>query len=233
MKLFLIIFIFLTSVFAKEPKTLTCFIAKGFPPFQFEDEKNVVRGIDVEIAKLFNKYNTEGIKVELRAMKWSDAIGTLLYTNRGDCIWGMEITKKRVKLFEMTMPLYERVSTLFVLKKSDYKSIDELQNKIIGDDKDSDMSNYLKSKDLRVAVVKTKEESFKSLMSGKFAAISAPYRVGIYLSKKLKTPIRVLKKHKKGRGVSVATKSEDIRKLIESGLKEIPKHELDKALKSY
>lgn len=207
-----------------------CAVAIGYPPFQYV-EGSVAQGIDVEIANLFNKYNKE--KVEIVSMKWDDAISHLHFKDTINCIWGMEITTKRKQRFLFTDSIYYRKSALFVRQDSEFKGLDSLSEKIIGDDLDSSISLKLRKNvnKVRLVKVKQKEDSFTHLKNGNYFAAIAPVRVGEYLSEKLKFKTKIVEIDNVGVPVAVATVQEDILLKIKSGLAKIPKSELEKVLK--
>lgn len=210
-----------------------CAIAMGYPPFQYVEEQ-IPKGIDVKIIELFNKYNKNEFKVLIVPMLWSDAIASLNFTKKLDCIWGMEITLNRQQMFLFSSTLYERNSVLVSLKDSRYKKLDDLDGKMISSDEDTLLNDELKKMSkFRLIKVDTKEKAFDKLVSKKIAAAILPSKVANYFAKKKQIDIQILKSERQGAAVAVAAKSAEIAGMLEKGIKRIPKSEITKILNQY
>ena len=174
------------SATAKENYTIG--IANGFPPYQFESIIKKVTGFDAAVINLlFQKMNQKFI---FQQMKWQDVIGSLMFTDKLDCVTGMEVTNVRKKYFDFTSPYYFRKTVLFVSSKNgNIKQLKDLLGKIIGGDKDSNLEAqlekmHIKNK-IRIKQTKSKEESMQLLKAGKLSAIIAPQEVDLYLAQKM------------------------------------------------
>jgi ABC-type amino acid transport substrate-binding protein len=225
-------FLFLIANKSYAYKAMLCGVSIGYPPYQFQENKKIV-GLDKELVDLFNLYSSD-YKVRLSAMPWSDAIAKLHYTDELDCVWGMEITEERKKKFKFTSPIYYRYSSLIVLKKSSYHKIDDLKSKVIGSDLDSSIHNTLsQDSNYRLKKVRSKIDSFESLMNGEFAAAIMPLKVANYFAEKNNQQIRVLHKESNGTPVGIASKSAVRIEFFEKRLKRIPKEKIKKILSKY
>lgn len=220
------------NVTANVPITIKCAIATGYPPYQYT-ENGTPQGIDTKLIHLMNKHSQD-LKIEIHPMLWSDAMATLSFTNKLDCIFGMEINESRSKRFLFTKPLYTRNSSLFVLADSKYKKLTDLYDLKVSSDEDSLLHDELyQMKKFRLVKVYTKEDAFKKLVTKETAAAIFPERIGIYFSKKTKTDLRILKKAKTSTNVSIATKSENLQKSFNDILAKLPKSEVQKILNNF
>lgn len=220
------------KVTASEPLTIKCAIATGYPPYQYT-ENGIPQGIDTKLIHLINKHSQD-LKIEIHPMLWSDAMATLSFTNKLDCIFGMEINETRGKRFLFTTPLYSRDSSLFVLDDSKYQKLEDIYDLKVSSDEDSLLHNELyQMKKFRLVKVYTKEEAFKKLASKDTAAAIFPERIGIYFSRKSKVELRILKKAKASTNVSIAIKSENLQKRLNYILAKLPKSEVQKILNNF
>lgn len=220
------------NVSASTQTTIKCAIATGYPPYQFT-ENGVPVGIDVQLINLINKFSPD-LKIEIYPMLWSDAMATLSFTDKLDCIFGMEINVSRSKRFLFTMPLYTRHSSLFVLADSHYKKLSDIYDLKISSDEDSLLHDELfHMKKFRLVKVNTKEEAFKKLVAKEISAAIFPEQIGLFFSKKSKVKLRILKKANTPTNVSIAIKSENLQTRLNRILSNIPKSEFQKILNNY
>lgn len=220
------------DVTASNPLTIKCAIATGYPPYQYT-ENGIPQGIDAKLIHLINKHSKD-LQIEIHTMLWSDAMATLSFTNKLDCIFGMEINETRSKRFLFTHPIYTRDSSLFVLADSKYNKLSDLYDLIVSSDEDSLLHDELfQMRKFRLVKVYTKEEAFKKLVSKKTAAAIFPERIGIYFSRKSKVELRILKKAKTSTSVSIAIKSDNLQKRLNHILAKLPKSEVQKILNNF
>ncbi|MCK6596187.1 MAG: transporter substrate-binding domain-containing protein [Bacteriovoracaceae bacterium] len=233
---YLLFFSFLTfsclNVQASSIKKIKCAIATGYPPYQYL-ENGVPSGIDSQLIALINKYNQK-MKIEIHPMLWADAMATLSYTNKLDCIFGMEINDTRKKRFLFTRPVYSRESSLFVLASSSFKNLESLSDQKISSDEESELHRELSSfKKYRLIKVDTKEDAFLKLVSGKTAAAIFPERIGRYFSQKSKIELRIVRKAKSSTGVAIAVKTIELQNEMNQILNKLPQSEIQKILNNF
>ena len=220
-KIFLLIivafsFAGISTFYATENKAYVSGIAVGFPPYQYKSEQDEAIGFDAEVIRLlFQKMEKE---LSFQQMRWDDVVGTLMFTNKLDCITGMEITDTRKKYFDFTSPYYYRKAALFVLSENNHiKQPEDLVGKTIAGDKDSSLETLLEKrgirKDIRIKQTKSKEESMRLLKSGKFSAMIAPKKVGLYLAKKLYVEVKIIAEVEPGTPVAIAVKKGNLQLL--------------------
>ena len=194
---------------AKIKESYIAGIAEGFPPYQFTDNAGNTAGFDADILRLvFQDLDT---KLIFKQIKWKDVIGTLMFTDKFDCVAGMEISEKRQKYFDFTSPYYIRKTALFVLAENNtIKSLNDLVGKRIGGDKDSYLEHELENrgikKSIRIKQTKSKKQSMLLLKTGYFSAIIAPTEVGFYLAKKLQINVKIVEQETQGTAVALAVK---------------------------
>lgn len=220
-KIFLIIitalsFTVINPCHATEDKVYVSGISNGFPPYQFKNRKGEAAGFDAEVIRmLFQEMEKE---LTFQQMKWEDVIGTLMFTNRLDCVTGMEINDARKKHFNFTSPYYFRKSALFIRSENNsIKQLEDLVGKTIAGDKGSYLEALLEKKgirkNIRIKQTKSKEESMRLLKAGKFSAMIAPKWVGLYLAKKLQVEVKIVTEAKLGTPVAIAVKKGNVQLL--------------------
>ncbi|MAX67905.1 MAG: hypothetical protein CME66_13290 [Halobacteriovoraceae bacterium] len=214
---------------------LTCALSIEYPPYQYVKDGRTT-GLDAKLIKLYNQYTNE--KIKMISMKWDLALSELYYSNKFDCIWGMEVTDARQKRYLLTKPIYKRSSTLFVHESSNIKSLNDIKYKIIVGDKDSTLEQEIKKskkfKSTRIKHLPTKELAMKHLKQKKVSAVIMPNAVGIYLAKKLNVNIRQVFTAREKTPVAVAVKkgNEKLYQMIQETLSKIPTHEIEKIINS-
>ena len=184
-------------------------IANGFPPFQFKNINKEVTGFDAAVINLlFQKIDEKFI---FQQMKWQDVIGSLMFTDKLDCVTGMEITNSRKKYFDFTSAYSFRRNVLFVsAENNNIKQLKDLLGKTIGGDKGSNLETqlekmHIKNK-IRIKQTKSKEESMQLLKAGKLSAIIAPQEVGLYLAKKMQFSVKIIAQAEQQNPVAIAVK---------------------------
>ena len=220
-KIFLLIiaalsFTAMNSCHATVKESYVSGISSGFPPYQFQNNKNETTGFDAEVIRLlFQKMEKE---LTFQQMKWADVIGTLMFTNKLDCVTGMEINDARKKHFDFTSPYYFRKAALFIRSENNsIKRLEDLVGKTIAGDKDSYLETLLEKKgirkDIRIKQTRSKEESMRLLKTGEFSAMIAPKWVGLYLAKQLHVDVKIVAEAEQGTPVAIAVKKGNLQLL--------------------
>ncbi|QBG34978.1 transporter substrate-binding domain-containing protein [Litorilituus sediminis] len=187
---------------------ITCGISDGFPPYQFKDNK-MANGFDVQVLKLVEKQlNT---KIVIKQQRWSDVVSQLRFTNKLDCIFGMEISKRREQSFLFTRPYYRRKIAIFALENNkQINSLKDLIGENITGDRHSSIEKLLQDegliKQIRIKETRSKEESIKLLKTGKFVAMIAPKAVGFHLAKQFDVNVKVISESPESTPVAIAVK---------------------------
>lgn len=204
-----IVFFFTLCVFdivKAEPNTIKCGIAKGYPPYQFQDVKGEPIGIDVDVMKAIS--SVINVNIVFHQKEWDDIV-TSLRLGKLDCIAGIEKNAIRSKMFDFTSLYYTRKNVVFV-KKNDMSitSLNDLKWKQIAGDRHSYVENLLEDlrlkNKIRIRQTKSKEMSFQMLKKGKVVAVIAPEAVGLYLAKKNQIAVKIIEASDPGSPVSIA-----------------------------
>jgi ABC-type amino acid transport substrate-binding protein len=230
-KMFLLIFtalLFITSntCYAAEKQAYISGVADGFPPYQFKSKKEDIIGFDADVMRMV--FKKMGKNLTFKQMKWNDVVGTLMFTEKIDCVTGMEINPIRERHFDFTSPYYIRKTALFTLfDNTDIKQLEDLPGKIIAGDKGSYLEMQLEKlgikKDIRIKHTSSKEESMQLLKTGKFSAIIAPKEVGLYLAKKLHVNVKIVAVAAQGSPVAIAVKkgNSQLLNMLENSLQQL------------
>jgi ABC-type amino acid transport substrate-binding protein len=181
------------AVSSAENDAYRCGIAVGFPPYQFVDPQGRTAGMDYEITKAV--FEKAGLKVVFVQGQWDDVMFSLAHrTGDVDFLCGAEVSDERNRMFDFSDVCYARVIRIFVLDKSDIRSISDLNGKIISGDRHSYYERYLTERKMSIRLMQTrsKEESFLKLRGESVAAVIAPLEVGLYISRNLDVHVRML-----------------------------------------
>jgi ABC-type amino acid transport substrate-binding protein len=224
-----------SSLISEEKKTYKCGIVVGFPPYQFIDRKGKTAGIDYDITKAL--FEEAGFSVVFVQSSWDDVMFCLAHkTGKIDFICGAEISDVRTEMFDFSDECYIRTIQIFVLKKSDIMSIDDLNGKIISGDRHSYYEKYLTEGKLNIRLMQTrnKEESFTKLKNEVVSAVIAPLEVGNYVSRNLGISVRVLEDKNLGTPVAFAVAKGDyaLLKIINKSLKVLIKEKKIEKIKA-
>ena len=228
--IFLIVTYFSTlSLYAHEYK---CAFALGFPPYQFVKD-STPHGIDIRFLEALST----GAKIELIALPWRDAVAHLEF-NKVDCVLGMEMSEERKKLFHFGPVLYYRKIRIFVPANSPIQKIEDLESKIVANDRGSELFKKLKQngidKKIRLFDVETKSESFSLLMNNKVVAMMGPDAVVKELSVLNNFDVREIKNVGVDIPVSIAFKDPNhpLLKLVKTNFTSSDKAKLNSLLKN-
>jgi len=184
-------------------------LSDGFPPYQFKNTQGEATGFDAEVLRLL--FQKEEKKVVFLQMNWDDVVGTLMFTNKLDCVGGMEINEVRKKYFDFTSPYYSRKIAVFIQSdNSTIKQLEDLIGKTITGDRHYSLEKRLKKmgirKHIRIKQTKSKEESIRLLKTEQVVAVIAPKEVGFYLAKKLNIKVKIIAEANQGSPVGIAVK---------------------------
>ncbi|MFW7379214.1 MAG: substrate-binding periplasmic protein [Oligoflexus sp.] len=199
--------LFPATSFAKT-ETLRCGVALGFPPYQYDGEKQKPLGLDVEILQTI----VEGSPYRLSFIvdDWINLMASLRF-GIIDCICGMEMTEERSRYFHFSRPLYQRNSVVITLASQKHiNEFKDLVGKRIGRDLHSAVEKEFKKLDLigslRLLRVSSKEEGILALKSGKIDALNLPLEVAHYLAAKHEIPIKVIHENPPNAPVALAVR---------------------------
>ena len=225
--LFIAIILFPSALFADE---FLCGIAKGYPPYQFQNANNEAIGFDVDILSMVA--SESGLPLKIHQDEWDNVVGTMTFTDKLHCIGGMEITPRRQQLFDFTPPYYERKIVVFALRSNQkMNALSDLIGQPVTGDDDSSIENLLLEQgvrgDIRIKRTKSKEQSMELLASGFFQAMIAPKAVGLHLAKQQGIKVKIIYQSEhvspvaiavpKGNPILLKTLSKGIEKLISQG----------------
>jgi ABC-type amino acid transport substrate-binding protein len=193
---------------AQTPETLVCGVAQGFPPYQFQTSDGIPLGIDVEVARLV--FSRLGVPYRIDQANWDDLYLALIHqTGRVRVLAGAEVNEERKKYLAFSHPYYARSTGIFVLSKSPFNSLADLQEKKITGDRASFIESYVRKGNIRLVTTPTKEESFQLLAKGKVDAVIAPIEVGRWIAKRSGLTVRILPERDKGFPVAFAVSKTD------------------------
>ncbi|MBM4400235.1 MAG: transporter substrate-binding domain-containing protein, partial [Candidatus Cloacimonetes bacterium] len=169
----LAVIILFSSVTAQEKPISKKVIKIGgdysFPPYVFNDEKDIPKGYYVELTQAIAE--VMGFDVEFRLGKWAK-VSEWLDRGEIDVVQGMSYTKDSGKKYEFSMPIAETWRTYFVRKDSQFKDISELKQAHIAIQEGDIANDYLKQIGFEGTKFYTpnQEEALALLASGKFDA---------------------------------------------------------------
>ncbi|OHD11249.1 MAG: hypothetical protein A2086_01365 [Spirochaetes bacterium GWD1_27_9] len=207
----IVIFLLFVSlnIFSLEKDTYLCGLATGYPPYQYVNEKGETSGIDADVVRLiFDKLKK---KVVFQQQSWDDVVAILRFSDKIDCIGGMEVSDVRKEHFDFTISYYERNIALFILEtNTSIKEVKDLAGLVITGDRQSFVERKLEAEGLkdkiRIKQTQSKEDSFKLLKTGEVVGVIAPKAVGLYLAKKMGIKVRFLQDPDPGSPVAIAVK---------------------------
>lgn len=111
----------------KKAGTLKVGIEGTFPPFNFHDEKDQLKGFEVELAEAVAK--KIGVKAEFVETKWDSLIAGL-DVNKYDVVFNnVSVTEERQKKYDFTNPYAYSHATLAVKEDSEIKTLADLKGK--------------------------------------------------------------------------------------------------------
>lgn len=114
---------------AKEGKKYVINTDTTFAPFEFENEKGEMVGIDLDILKAISE--DQGFEYEVVPVGFSAAVTAL---EAGECdgvIAGMSITDERIQKYDFSDPYYDSGVGMAVPSDSDITSYDQLKDKTV------------------------------------------------------------------------------------------------------
>lgn len=185
----LAVIILFSSVTAQEKPISKKVIKIGgdysFPPYVFNDEKDIPKGYYVELTQAIAE--VMGFDVEFRLGKWAK-VSEWLDRGEIDVVQGMSYTKDSGKKYEFSMPIAETWRTYFVRKDSQFKEVIDLKNAQIVIQTGDIANDYLKQIGFEGTKFYTpnQEEALALLASGKFDTAIVNLRHGLLVKKRHK-----------------------------------------------
>lgn len=146
---------------------------KGFSPFEFQDEKGNIVGIDMDILAAVAK--DQGFEYDLQYIGWDAAIAACQAGQADGMIAGASITDERkASGWIFSDGYYDATQGMAIAKDSDIKGFEDLKGKKVAV-KNGTMSNtYADSiKDqygFEVVTVSTSPDMYQAVMGGQVAA---------------------------------------------------------------
>lgn len=191
--LFALLLMMVGSGWSVDAKELTCGIATGFPPYQYQ-EGSRVEGFDADVVRLV--VARLGDRCLFVQDAWDTVFNRLRY-GKLDLVVGMEINPLRQKYFEFTREYMTRQSVIFVnADSSGVTSADQLLGQIIAGDRSSGIEELWMAQGIRtryrIRELESKAASMQLLKEDKVQAAIMPLEVGLYLAKRQTVNVRPL-----------------------------------------
>jgi len=171
----------------------------NFPPMGFRDEKNVIVGFDIDMAREAAK--RMGVEVDFKPIDWS-AKEAELSGKRVDALWnGLTITEERKKNIGFTAPYMENHQIIVVSAKSAIKTKADLAGKVVGAQEGSSAVDAAKKEESvfkSFKEFKTFGDNVAALMdvsTGRLEAVVVDEVVGRYYVAKKPQEYAVLDEH--------------------------------------
>lgn len=197
------------TLLANDKPGYVCGVSNGYPPYQYQSAEGETVGFDADVLRLVfaELKNT----VSFEQMNWVDVMATLKFTDKLDCVGGMEINDSRQKHYRFTQPYYSRKIVLFTLADNDeIHQPEDLVGKRITGDRDSSFESLLQKRGLkqrvRIKQADSKDASMKLLKNGDFDAMIAPKAVGLHLAKQLNVKVKIVFESNEQSPVGIAVK---------------------------
>ena len=164
---------------------ITCGVATGYPPYQFQDQRGAPFGFDIEILTLVAAH--AGLELIVHQDIFDEVFSTTIHTGKIDCIAGIELSGLRMQYLDFTRPYYERNIVVFALfRNNKINRLEDLIGKLITGDDQSSVDLILREKGLkdqiRIKRTESKSESMDLLASTQYQAVIMPKAVGLYLA---------------------------------------------------
>lgn len=187
-----------------EEHILSCGIASGFPPYQFE-QGGEPAGFDVDVAKAVCA--RLGLEARFYQGDWDNVLNMLRFGHI-DVIVGMESNTFRGDYFDFSAPYAKRHDVVFIPANSTISKVEDLFGRIITGDRHSFVELRWQEQgiygNIRIMQTKTKVEAMSLLAQGQSVAAIMPLEVGLYLAKEMRFDVRVLINPDPGSDVAIA-----------------------------
>ena len=146
---------------------------KGFSPFEFQDEKGNIVGIDMDILAAVAK--DQGFEYDLQYIGWDAAIAACQAGQADGMIAGASITDERkASGWIFSDGYYDATQGMAVAKDSDIKGFEDLKGKKVAVKNGTMSNNYADSiKDqygFEVVTVSTSPDMYQAVMGGQVSA---------------------------------------------------------------
>ncbi len=176
-----------------QKKKLVIGLDDNFPPMGFRDDKNVIVGFDIDLAKEAAK--RLNMDVEFKPIDWNSK-EVELNSKRIDMIWnGLTVTEKRKENILFSQPYMENGQIVVVLANSPIKTKADLAGKVVGTQEGSSSIDSMQKEPQVFNSLKELKKypdniaAFMDLASGRVDAIVLDELVGrYYITKKAKNP---------------------------------------------
>ena len=162
LSIIIILCIIPNTSYSVNKKAIIAGLSDGYPPYQFKNQKQETTGFDADVLRLI--FLQTGNELVFKQGIWDDIVASLIFTDKLDCIGGMEINEARKKYFDFTSPYYHRQIAIFILaENNNIKKLADLIGKRITGDRHSSLETLLAKKGIRDKIrikgAKSKEES--------------------------------------------------------------------------
>ena len=189
-------------------EVVTFAVACGYPPYQFRSEANDPVGLDVDVIRLVCE--RMGVQSRIVQGPWEDMM-IALRVGKVDCVGGMEINEKRLRIFDFTSRYYNRRSAVFTLRENRFiQSLEDLKGMVIAGDRHSYAEEILYQKGIkhriRIRHTQSKEVSLRLLKEGEVVAMVAPVAVAHYLAEQHGVSLRIIDNSDPGSPVGLAVR---------------------------
>jgi arginine transport system substrate-binding protein len=121
-----------------------------YPPFEYYDGNNQIIGFDMDLAKALCKEMQ--VECTFTNQSFDSLIASLKFRRYDAVISGMDITAERSKQVLFTNPYYAN-SAVFIGKKGQYLSIDQLKGKRVGMENGTTHQKYIHDKQPEITTV--------------------------------------------------------------------------------
>lgn len=166
-------------------KTYTIVTDTAFAPFEYQDEKGKLLGIDMDLLEAIA--NDQGFKYEVKALGFDASLQALEAGQADGMIAGMSITDDRKKKFDFSESYYNVPVTIAVKADSDIKSIEDIKGKQVAVKKGTTGATYAESiKDqysLKLTVYDDSPNMYQAIVAGTEVACFEDYPVMAYAIK--------------------------------------------------
>ncbi|MBP8127451.1 MAG: transporter substrate-binding domain-containing protein [Aeromonadaceae bacterium] len=222
--LFALLLMMVGSGWSVDAKELTCGIATGFPPYQYQ-EGGRVEGFDADVVRLV--VAQLGDRCLFVQDTWDTVFNRLRY-GKLDLVVGMEINPVRQKYFAFTREYMTRQSVIFVnADSSRITSADQLLGQVIAGDRSSGIEQLWMTQGIRtryrIRELESKALSMQLLKEDKVQAAIMPLEVGIYLAKRQAVNVRPLDTPRTDTFVAIAVQkgNQALRQELDAALQQL------------
>lgn len=196
-----------------------------FAPFEFENDKGEMVGIDLELLEAISK--NQGFEYELQLIGFSAAVTALEAGEIDGVIAGMSITKERQAKYDFSDAYFDSGVAMAVLEKSNISGYEGLKGKTVavkmGTEGESFAKSIMKQYDFKLKEFEDSATMYQDVLAGSSAAVFDDYPVlGYEIGRGIgfKMPLSM----EQGSSYGFATLKDENKELVEkfnAGLKEL------------